>query len=74
MNVRSGCRNLVVVNVYLDPELTLRRLRERLLLITPHWLLYPNAIDIIMGDFVCEPEEGRFNVWSQTFTKLTTLG
>ena len=56
VNVRSGCRNLVVVNVHFEPELTLRSLRE-------------NAIGMIMGDFnICEPEEGRFNVWNQTFT------
>ena len=28
------------------------------------------ATDVIMGDLnVCEPEEGRFNVWNQTFTE-----
>ena len=68
-NVRSGCRKLVVVNVHFEPELTLRSLRERLCLITPHWPQYPNANGIIMGDFnICEPEEGMFNVWNQTFT------
>ena len=50
------------------PELSLRRLRERLRLITPHWLSYPNGVGIILGDFNnCEPEEGMFNVWNQTF-------
>ena len=69
VNVRSGCRNLVVVNVRFEPELTLRNLRERLCFITPHWPQYPDAIGIIMGDFnICQPEEGRFNVWNQTFT------
>ena len=38
VNERSGCRNLVVVNVHFEPELTLRSLRERLCPITPHWL------------------------------------
>ena len=43
----------------------MRHLRERLRLITPHWPSYP----IILGDFhICEPEEGRSNVWNQTFT------
>ena len=47
----------------------MRRLRERLRLITPHWPSYPNAVGIILGDFnICEPEEGRFNGWNQTFT------
>ena len=46
-----------------------RRLRERLRLLTLHWPSYPNAVGIILGDFnICEPEEGRFNVWNQTFT------
>ena len=59
----------MIVNVHFEPELTLRRLRERLRLITPHWPSYPNAVGIILGDFnICEPEEGRFNVWNQTFT------
>ena len=66
---RSGDRNLVVVNVHFEPDLTLRNLHERLRLITPHWPLYPEAPGVITGDFnICEPEEGRFNVWNQTFT------
>ena len=69
VNIRSGQKNLVIVNVHLEPELTLWRLRERLRLITPHWPSYPNAVGIILGDFnICEPDEGRFNVWNQTFT------
>ena len=56
----------MIFNVHFEPELTLRRLRERLRLITPHWPSYPNAVGIILGDFnICE---GRFNVWNQTFT------
>ena len=32
-------------------------------------LLYPEALGVITGDFnICEPEEGRFNSWNQTFT------
>ena len=56
VNERSGCRNHVVVNFHLEPELTLMSLRERLRLITPHWPQCPNAIGIIMGDFnICGP-------------------
>ena len=74
VNVRSGCRILVIVNVHFEPELTLRSLRERLRLITPHWPQYPDAIGMIMGDFnICEPEEGRFNVWNLTFTDGDTV-
>ena len=57
------------VNVHFEPEVPLRRLRGSLRLITPHWPSYPNAVGIILGDFnICEPEEGRLNVWNQTFT------
>ena len=67
MNVQSGCQSLVIVNVHLEPELTLRSLRERQRFITPHWPQHPDGL--IIDDFnVCEPEEGRFNVWNQTFT------
>ena len=41
VNIRSGCRSRVVVNVHIEPELTLRSLRERQRLITPHWPHYP---------------------------------
>ena len=59
----------MIVNVHLEPELSLTRSRERLRLITPHWPSYPDAVGIILGDFnICEPEEGRFNVWNRTFT------
>ena len=51
VNVESGRKNLVIVNVHFEPELTLRRLREKLRLITPHWPSYPNAVGIIMADF-----------------------
>ena len=44
VNVRSGSRSPVVVNVHFEPELTLRSLRERRCLITPHWPQCPNAI------------------------------
>ena len=70
--IRTGC-NLVVVNVHFEPELTLRRPRERPRLITPHWPLYPEAVGLITVDLnICEPEEGRFNVWNQSFTEGDT--
>ena len=60
VSIQSGRQSLVIVNVHFEMELTLRRLRERLRLITPHWPSYPNAVGIILGDFnICEPEEGR---------------
>ena len=69
VNIQSGGHNLVIVNVHFEFEFTLRQLRGRLRLIHPHWLAYPNGVGIILGDFnICEPEEGRFNVWNQTFT------
>ena len=63
---RLSCERLsfLIVNVHFEPELTLRNLRERLCLITPHWPQYPDAICIIMGHFnICEPEEGRFKMF-----------
>ena len=40
------------------------------------WVLFthiglhiPVGVGVILGDFnICDPEEGRFNVWNQTFT------
>ena len=47
----------MIVNVHFEREHTLKGLRVRLRLITPHW---PNAVGIILRDFnICEPEEGR---------------
>ena len=69
VSIHSGDSILVVVNVHFEPDLTLRSLRERLLLIFPHWPCYPGAFGVMAGDFnICEPEQGRFNVWNQTFT------
>ena len=52
-----------------EPELTLRQLRGRLSIIHPHWFAYPCGVGVILGDFnICDPEEGRFNVWNQSFT------
>ena len=69
VTMQSGARNLVVVSVHLKPDLTLRNLREMLRIITPHSPLYPDALGVITGDFnICEPEEGRFNSWNQTFS------
>ena len=41
VNMGSGCRSLVVVNVHFEPEVTLRSLRGRLRLTTPHTTLTP---------------------------------
>ena len=69
VNIQSGRHNVVIVNVRFEPELILRQLRGRLRLIHPHWPAYPNAVGIILGGFnVCDPEEGRFNVWKKTCT------
>ena len=52
LSTQSGHRNLVVVNNHFKPELTLRSLRERQRLITPHWPPYPNAVGIVMEFFL----------------------
>ena len=69
VNIQSERHSFVIVNVHLEPELNLRQLRGRLGLIHPHWPAYPSGVGVILGDFnICDPEEGRFNVWNQTFT------
>ena len=68
VTIRSGEGVLVIVNVFFEPDLVLRNLRERLHRITIHWPLY--SFEVIIGDFnICEPEEGRFNVRKQTFSE-----
>ena len=70
-HIVSGDRNLVVVHVHFEPDLTLRRMRERFRLITPYWPLYPEGIGVITGDSnICGTEEGRFNV---CFTEGDTI-
>ena len=67
VNIRSGRHSLVIVNVHFEPELTLRQLRGRLSIIQPHWPAYPCGVGVILGDFnICDPEEGRLNVWNQS--------
>ena len=69
VNIRTERHSLVIVNVHFEPDLTLGQLRGRLRLIHPHWPAYPNEVGIILDDFnICDTEEGRFNVWNQTFT------
>ena len=69
VNIQPVRHNLVIINVHFEPEPTLRQLRGRLRLIHPHWPAYPSGVGIILGDFnICDPEEGRFNVWNQSFT------
>ena len=35
----------------------------------PHWLAYLSGVGIILVDFnICDPEEGRLNVWNQSLT------
>ena len=69
VNIRSEQHNLVIVNVHFEPVLTLRQLRDTFRFSHRHWLAYPNGVGITLGDFnICDPEEGRFNVWNQTFT------
>ena len=68
VNIRSGRHSLVIVNVHFEPEPTLRQLRGRLVLFT-HTGLHIPVVWFFLGDFnICDLEEGRFNVWNQTFT------
>ena len=68
VNIQSGPHNLVFVNVRFEPELTLRQLRHSLNLIHPHWPSYPNGVAFWGDCNICDPEQGRFYVWNQTFT------
>ena len=69
VNIQSERQSLVTVNAHFEPELTLRQLRGRLHLINTHWPSYPNGVGFVLFAFnICDPEEGRFNVWNQTFT------
>ena len=47
VNIQSEGHSLVIVNVHLEPDLTLRQLRGRLGHIHPHWPAYPNGVDVI---------------------------
>ena len=68
--IRSGEGVLVIVNVHFEPDLVLRDLRERFRRISLHWPHYPEVLGVTIGDFnICEPEKGRFNVRTQTFTE-----
>ena len=59
MNIQSERHSLVIVNVHFEPELTLRQLRPA----------YLHGVGVTVGDFnICDPEEGRFNVWNHTVT------
>ena len=44
VNILSRCQSLVIINVHFEPDLTLRSLRERLRLLTPHWPRCPEDI------------------------------
>ena len=34
-----------------------------------YWPAFPSGVGVILGDFnICDPEEGRFKVWNQSFT------
>ena len=69
VTIHSGGSVLVIVNVHFEPDPTLKSLREQLRLVTPHWPCCPGALGVTAGDFnICDPEEGRFNVWNQTLT------
>ena len=46
VNMTSGRKRLVIVNVHYEPELILRRSRGKLRFIAPHWPSYPNVVGI----------------------------
>ena len=69
VNIRSGQHSLDIINVHFEPELTLSQLRGTLCIVHTHWLAHHRGVGVILGHFNnCDPEEGRFNYWNQTFT------
>ena len=58
VNIRTGGRNFVVGNVHFEPDLTLRSLRERLRLVTPHWPLYSEVVWLRTSMFANPRKEG----------------
>ena len=68
VNIQSERHSIVCVSVYFEPELTLRQLRGRVGSYSPALACISQWWGIILGDFnICAPEEGRCNVWNQTF-------
>ena len=66
---QSNSRYLVLINIHFKPDLTLRNVRERPRLVSPHWAHHPEALGVIMVDSnISDSEEGRVNTWNQTFT------
>ena len=60
---------LRIAKVHLEPGSSLRNLRGRLGAVCELWPGYPAGFGILNGDFnICETEEGRFNVTTQTFS------
>ena len=87
VNVQSGRKNPVIVNVHFEPELTSRRLRERLRLITPtlsasSWVILISVSqkkeDSMCGTkpspTVTRERPALFHYMSSRLLNLTTLG
>ena len=63
VNIQSGRHNLVIVNVHFEPELTLQ-----ITSYSPALACLSQWCGRYFGDFnICDPEEGLFNVWNQSF-------
>ena len=68
VNIRSGRHDLNCQRPS-RASTCLSAIRGRLRLIHPHWHAYPTGVGIVLGDFnICDPDEGRFHAWNQTFT------
>ena len=59
----------MIANVHFEPGSSLRNIRERFRAIHENSPSYQAGLFILIGDFnICEPENGRFNVITQTFS------
>ena len=63
VSIQSERTKLVIDNVHFEPELTVRRLRERPHHIVPHWPSYPNAVGLILGDSIFATQKKEDSTW-----------
>ena len=60
----------MLAHVHFEPNSTLGELRVKLHAVHAHCPVYPAGWAFVTGDFnICDPEEGRFCVASQTLLR-----
>ena len=61
--------NIVIVNVHFEPELTICGKYLANYVLFTHTGLLIQWCGRCFDFNICDPEEGRFNVWNQSFTR-----